>query len=109
MCDSIVPMPGVTNASSQEAKARGYYIAWKAKCAFSRKKAAALIEYAAWDARYGYPDAPPIGLSDLTQAGGNPQGADVGQPLHAPGTHMGNDMDVAYLQADGSNNPQIIC
>lgn len=102
-------MPGATQADSPEALASGYFIASKAKYSFLRRDLTMLIQYAACEVRYRFADTTPIGLADLSQQDGKTPGTDVGNPGHATSTHRGDDIDIAYYQTDGANNPQIIC
>lgn len=56
-----------------------------------------------------FPNTTPLGLSDLSQSDGRTPGTDVNSLRHASTTHRGDDLDIAYYQTDGSNNPQIVC
>jgi hypothetical protein len=87
----------------------GYYIATDARYAYLRRDLTMLLRYAACEVARRYPGTSPIGLSDLSQADGRTPGTDVGSPRHPTSTHRGDDMDLAYYQTDGSNNPQIVC
>ncbi len=108
-CDDIIAMPGSYDATSPEAQAAGYYIATEEPYAFLRKDLTMLIQYAACEVAARFPGTNPIGLSDLSQSDGLTPGSDEGDPRHPTSTHTGNDMDLAYYQTDGTNNPQIIC
>lgn len=108
-CADIVPMPGSYDASSREAHADGYYIATYERYAYLRRDLTQLIQYAACEVAARYPGTEPIGLSDLSQADGRTPGTDTGSPRHPTSTHRGDDMDLAYYQTDGTNDPQIIC
>ncbi len=108
-CSELIAMPGSYDASSAQAIADGYYIATESRYAFLRRDLTMLIRYAACEVAHRYPGGRPIGLSDLSQADGRTPGTDVGSPRHPTTTHTGNDMDLAYYQTDGANEPQIIC
>jgi hypothetical protein len=108
-CSTIVAMPGSFMYQSAEARAAGYYIATEARYAWMRKDLTMLVQYAACEMAKRYPDAAPIGLSDMSQMDGLTPGTDVGRLRHGSTTHTGNDIDIAYYQTDGLNNPQIIC
>lgn len=108
-CSNIVAMPGSYDRRSPEAQAAGYYIATEPRYAFLRQDLTQLVQHAACEVATRFPGTQPIGLSDLSQADGRTPGSDVGDLRHPDGTHTGGDMDLAYYQTDGSNNPQIIC
>jgi hypothetical protein len=107
-CGKLVLMLGSQNPGGGSIDA-GYYIATKQKYAYIRKDLAMLLVWAACEVRKKFPQTAPLALSDMTQADGKTPGVDVGQPRHPTTTHTGRDIDVAYYQQDGSNNPQIIC
>lgn len=102
-------MPGSTDPRSASAIADGYYLATERRYAFLRRDLVMLIRYAACRVARRFPGTSPIGLSDLSQSDGRTPGTDVGSPRHPTSTHTGNDMDLAYYQLDGRNDPQIVC
>lgn len=108
-CTDIIQMPGSFDASSAQAIADGYYIATEPRYSFLRRDLTMLLRYAACEVAVRFPGGRPIGLSDLSQADGRTPGTDAGAPRHPTTTHTGSDMDLAYYQTDGANEPQIIC
>lgn len=108
-CTELIPMPGSYARTSPEAIADGYYIATLERYAYLRRDLTMLVRHAACEVARRYPDTDPIGLADLAQADGMTPGVDTGSPRHPTSTHRGSDLDIAYYQTDGSNDPQIIC
>jgi len=94
---------------SPEARAAGFYRAHQERYSYLRRDMAMLLAYAACETATHFPSTLPLGTGDLSQADGNTPGTDVGSLRHPDGTHTGSDMDLAYYQTDGANNPQIIC
>ncbi len=108
-CEEIVKMPGSFDPNSQQAKDDGYYIAIFERYAYLRRDLTMLIKYATCEVAARFPGTLPLGLSDMTQADGLTPGVDIGFPRHPTLTHTGSDIDLAYYQTDGLNDPQIIC
>jgi hypothetical protein len=108
-CSEIIAMPGSYDPRSTQAMADGYYIATDESYAFLRRDLTMILQYAACETANRFPGTTPLGLSDLSQADGMTPGVDVGRARHPTSTHRGSDLDIAYYQTDGSNNPQIIC
>lgn len=108
-CTELIPMPGSFDRTSAEAIADGYYIGTLERYSYLRRDLTMLVRHAACEVLLRFPGTNPIGLADLAQADGMTPGIDSGSPRHPTTTHTGSDLDIAYYQTDGSNNPQIIC
>ncbi len=108
-CTDIIAMPGSQDPLSTEAQTAGYYIGSTRAYSYLRRDLTMLVQYAACEVLLRYPGTQPIGLADLSQSNGLTPGVDSGSPRHPESTHRGDDLDIAYYQTDGSNNPQIIC
>ena len=108
-CYDLIQMPGPTNPSGADARARGYYIATELRYAYVRKDLTMLVQWAACEMKARYPDMAPLGLSDLSQSNGLTPGSDTGGLRHDDSTHRGTDLDTAYFQTDGTNDPTIVC
>jgi hypothetical protein len=108
-CGTLVELPGSSDPTSERALRDGYYIATERRYAYLRKDLTYVLRHAACRVAREFPDTAPLGISDLSQADGQTPGVDVGRPRHPTSTHRGNDMDLAYYQTDGTNDPQIIC
>jgi hypothetical protein len=108
-CLELIPMPGPRDPKSEEAIAKGYYLSADPKYSFLRRDLTMLIQYAACEVRYHFPDTAPLAISELSQKDGKTPGTDVRDPHHPTSTHLGDDLDIAYYQTDGANNMQIIC
>lgn len=102
-------MPGSHDPASPQARADGYYLGSEARYSYLRRDLTLLVRHAACEVMQHFPGTTPLGLSDLSQADGLTPGMDMGRARHPESTHRGNDLDVAYFQTDGANNPQIIC
>ncbi len=111
-CSELVAMPGSQDPSSAEAMAAGYYIATERRYAFLRRDLTLLLQYAACEVAKRFGGTQPVGISDMSQADGlTPGTVECGPECarHPTSTHRGDDIDVAYFQTDGMNDPQIIC
>lgn len=108
-CTDLIRMPGSFDPNSAEAREAGYYLASRPEYSYLRRDLTYLVQHAACEVLRRYPGTAPIGLADLSQADGMVPGADRGSPRHPESTHRGDDLDIAYYQTDGTNDPQIIC
>lgn len=108
-CTDHILVPAPDSPTSAEARAAGFYRAHQERYSYLRRDISRLLAYAACETAIRYPGTPALGTGDLSQADGETPGADTGSLRHPAGTHEGSDMDLAYYQTDGANNPQIIC
>lgn len=107
-CGKIVPFepvkgPGYDNYPLNGETAQNQYRS------FARKDLVMLVKwvtaFVACKAKPGTGNGAPLGLGDMSEANGAIPGTSIGSPGHPQGTHTnGNDMDIAYYQARGTNN-----
>ncbi len=107
-CQDIIAMPGSYDALSALAATEGYYMAFPSIYGFLRRDLTLLVKWAACEMKHHYPDLSPIALGDLSQADGTTPGC-PDNCRHPETSHIGNDLDTAYLQTDDTNDIQIIC
>jgi hypothetical protein len=110
-CGALIQMPGATKMA--DGVKVGYYLSGGEGSQyrhFIRRDVAMLVVFASCEVKRKYPGVPPLGLTDMSEKDGSIPGTSIGKPAHPDGTHTGgHDMDVAYYQTDGINEPQIVC
>ncbi|MFO0640394.1 MAG: hypothetical protein U0183_14340 [Polyangiaceae bacterium] len=107
-CGKIVPFEPVTGPGYDNYPLNGETTQNQYR-SFARKDLVMLVKwvtaFVACKAKPGTGNGAPLGLGDMSEANGAIPGTSVGSPGHPQGTHTnGNDMDIAYYQARGTNN-----